>query len=135
MDLDSQSFKSLQKIFKKLPEVVAVYFYGSRAKDYAHKSSDLDIAVVVDNIKGIDFGDLYFQVNQIIKDVEVDLRVVTKQTSPTFVFQVIKTGQCIYQRNELGKVQFEAKALSEYYDGQHLRDIYDGYTKSYFERS
>lgn len=135
MDLDSQSLKNLQEIFKKLPTVVAVYFYGSRVKDYARKSSDLDIAVVVDNILGIDFGNLYFQVNQSIKDAEVDLRIVTKQTSPAFIFQVIKTGQCIYQKDKLEKVQFEAKALSEYYDGEHLRNIYDNYTKSYFERS
>lgn len=133
MELNPQSLEKLQNIFKKMPQILAVYLYGSRVKGYATKNSDLDIAVVVDDVKDINYGDLYFKVSQNIEVVEVDLRVVTKETSPTFIFQVIKTGQCIYQRESKERVRFEAKVLNEYFDTQHLRDIYNSYLKQYFK--
>lgn len=133
MKIDTKRLDFLKELFKNIPEVLAGYFYGSRASGYASLNSDLDLAVVVDNSAKINYGELYLKVNQILKDAEIDLRIITKQTSPTFIFQVIKTGQCIYQRSGVEKMQFEAKALGEYYDGEHIRNIYDSYLKSFFK--
>ncbi len=129
MQLDK---KTIKKYFTNQPQVVAVYLYGSRVANYNNNNSDLDIAVVVKNTNGIDYGEFSLQVNQMFPDYETDLRIITKDTSPTFIFQVIKNNQCIYQKSDREKVQFESRALSDYYDGAHLRDIYDSYLKSYF---
>lgn len=133
MQIPKDELTKLEEIFKEQPEIVAVYLYGSQVNGNAIKSSDLDIAVVVDNPLNIDYGDLYFKISRVIKGKEIDLRIITKRTSPTFIFQVIKNDRCIYQRGEEEKVLFEAKAISEYYDGQHLRGIYDSYLKPFFE--
>lgn len=134
MDLNPQTLENLQKVFETVPQVLAVYLYGSRIEGYHQKASDLDMAAVADDTQGINYGDLIFRVNQIIKDVETDLRIITRQTSPAFAFQVIKTGQCIYQKSDKEKVQFEARVLSDYYDGSYIRNIYNSYLKPFFER-
>lgn len=131
---DQKTVAKLKKLFKTYPQIIAAYFYGSQAGKYASKKSDLDLAVVVYDVSYVDYGELYLKVSQIVKDKEIDLRIITKETSPTFIFQMIKTGQYIYQRNHQERVQFEARALNEYYDGEHTRTIYDNYVKSYFGR-
>lgn len=108
------------------------YFYGSQITGYTNKKSDLDLAVITDNANSIKYGDLYLKVSQIIKEKEVDLRIVTLKETPTYLFQVLKNGQTVYQRDELEKVKFESKVLRNFYDTQHLRDIYNSYLKQAF---
>lgn len=134
MEILQEQLQDLNQLFKKLPQIVAVYLYGSRVSKRELPKSDLDVAVIAESIESIDYGKLYFAVSQIIKDYEIDLRIITKKTAPTFIFEVIKTARCIYQRSDTEKVQFETKALSEYYDSEHLRKIYDSYLKAFFER-
>lgn len=131
---DQETFSRLENLFKSYPQIIAAYFYGSQVGGYASSKSDLDVAVVVEDFSAANYGNLYLEASQVIKDKEIDLRVVTRETSPTFIFQMIRNGRCIYQRNNLEKVQFEVKALGEYYDGEHTRRIYDNYLKSYFNR-
>lgn len=40
--------KKLETFFLKRPEILAVYIYGSQAKGYARKASDLDLAIMLD---------------------------------------------------------------------------------------
>ena len=131
MDLENGRLEKLQKLFKKMPQVLAVYFYGSRIKGYEAKNSDLDIAVVVDDIKGIDYGKLYLQVTKIIQHIELDLRVATLKNDPTYLSEVIK-GQCVYQRSMEDRLNFETKVLRGFDDGKHIRDIYYHYLKQSF---
>lgn len=131
MELDPQKIAKLQNIFKNLPHIIVVYIYGSRAKGYAAKSSDLDIVVVVDDIEGIDYGKLYSQVCKIIEHIELDLRVATLTSDPIYLFE-ITGGKCIYQRSAKERVNFETQVLRNFYDGKHIRDIYNRYLKQSF---
>ena len=63
---------------------------------------------------------------------DLDLSVVDKNSSPLFLFQIVSTGQCIYQSSEKEKVSFEAFTLGNYYDTAHLRKIYYSYLKDKF---
>lgn len=131
MKLEPRLLKNIQNIFKHLPQIVAVYLYGSRMGGYAAKGSDLDIAIIVDDIQGINYDQLYAKISKIIMHVELDLRVVTFKDDPTYLFEVIK-GQCIYQRSDRDKINLETRALRNFYDGQHIRDIYYYYLKQSF---
>lgn len=131
MTLDSQKSAELQKLFKKMPQVLAVYFYGSRIKEYAKKTSDLDIAVIVDSSIGIDYGKLYSQVGKIINFFELDLRIVTLKDTPTYLFGVV-SGRCIYKRSEDDRISFETRVIKNFYDGKYMRDIYYNYLKQNF---
>lgn len=131
MILDSQKSAELQKIFKKMPQILVVYFYGSRVKGYAKKTSDLDIAVVVDSGIDINYGKLYSQVGKIINFSELDLRVATLKDTPTYLFEVV-SGQCIYKRSEEDRINFETRIIKTFYDGKYMRDIYYQYLKQNF---
>ncbi len=132
MNISKDKLGQLRNMFKKQQNVVAVYVYGSRLKGYNTAKSDLDLAVVVDDVDKINYQSLYLKINQLFKKIEIDLRIVTAKSSPTYLFQVLKSGQCVYQRDEIEKVQFETKALKDFYDSQHLRDIYDRYLRQAF---
>lgn len=122
----------LEKLFKGYPSILAAYFYGSQVTGYTSKGSDLDLAVVTEDPDSIKYKDLYFKINQIIKNKEVDLRIVNPRSTPTYLFQVLKNGQRIYQSNDLERVRFESQAMRDFYDSQHIRDIYDLYLKQAF---
>lgn len=131
MKLDPKQMEKLQEIFKKMPQVLAVYLYGSRVKGYAAKGSDLDIAIVVDDIKGVDYDMFYFPISEVIKGVELDLRIVTPKKDLIYLFEVI-SGKCLYQRSEEDRINFETKVLRNFYDSKHIRDIYYHYLKQSF---
>lgn len=130
--MNDQIKLKLKKIFSTYPSILAAYFYGSQITGYTNKKSDLDLAVITDDANSIKYGDLYLKMSQIIKGREVDLRIITSEESPTYLFQVLKNGQTVYQRDELEKVKFESKVLRDFYDTQHIRDIYDSYLKQAF---
>ena len=44
--MKNQDIKILSKIFKKYPEIAAVYLFGSMATGKVHSESDLDLAIV-----------------------------------------------------------------------------------------
>lgn len=134
MNISKEKIGQLEKIFIKQQNVVAAYVYGSRIKGYANVKSDLDLAIVVDDVDRINYQDLYLKINQIFSKLEIDLRIVTSSSSPIYLLQILKSGKCIYQRDELEKVNFETKALKDFYDSQHIRDIYDHYLKQSFIR-
>lgn len=131
MDLDQRELEKLQTIFQELPQVLVVYLYGSRVKGYAKESSDLDVAVVIDDIHGLDYGKLYPEVSGIIKSFEIDLRIVTLKNNPTYLFEVIG-GRCIYKRTEEDRINFETRVMRVFYDGKYMRDIYYRYLKQHF---
>ena len=45
------NFKRLSKVFKKYPEIQAVYLFGSVASGNVHQESDIDLAIIPDTKK------------------------------------------------------------------------------------
>ncbi len=131
--MDLLDLENLQKYLKEQLEVVAAYFYGSRVSGYHKEKSDLDLAIVVDEVTKVDYLQLYPVVSKVFPDFEVDLRIVDQDSQPSFLFEVLKNGKCIYKRNEPDRVRFETKAMIDFYDSAHIRDIYDHYLTKYFQ--
>ena len=130
--MNDQITLRLKELFNTYPSIIMVYFYGSRVTGYTNKQSDFDLAVVVDEPVVIDYSKLYLKINEIIKNKEVDLRIISLESSPTYLFQVLKNSQRIYQRKELERIRLESQILRDFYDSQHIRDIYDSYLKKAF---
>lgn len=121
--------QKLKKAFSQQKEVLAVYVFGSRAADFAHPKSDLDIAVFVSNRKKVSERKIikFLAKKDITIPFNLDLSCVDLQSPPIFLYQIIKNGLCIYEKAPLQKVNLEATALHLYYDNQHLRNIYRSY--------
>jgi uncharacterized protein len=87
-----------QKVAEYLP-VTMVVLYGSHAKGTATKSSDIDIAVVVDKFSG-DYlkvsSELFNLVRSVNKRIEPVLLCLEKDKSG-FLQSVLKNGKIIYK--------------------------------------
>ena len=110
--------------------VEGVYLFGSQVRGNAIVDSDLDVAVIISDeskLSQIDYGRLYNLFSDVFSEQEVDLRLVTRESSPLFLFQMLKYGQCLYAPDESQRVDLESDIMRRYYDTQHLRDIYHQY--------
>lgn len=130
--LNRKRHEQLQQAFGKNPHIVAAYIIGSVVSGKINRESDFDLAVVVDSKNHIKEDDIYSLINKISFPRDLDLSVVDKSSSPLFLFQTIKTGECIYERSEKDKARFEAFVLHNYYDTAHIRNIYYSYLKDKF---
>lgn len=134
--LSKYNIEKLQKYFASQKDVVAVYLYGSFAKETTHKKSDIDFGVLVNPpIK------TYRRLGEMGNDLcrllllktEVDVRNLSLDQSPVYLLNVIQ-GQLIYARNEIEKINFEVTVMRRFYDTQRLRDISYSYLKSRLEK-
>lgn len=112
--------------------VIAVYVHGSQVKGYAAPDSDTDVAVVVEDRSNLERGPFSsYKVANEIEDVmkikNPDVRVVDKDSSPVFLFEIVSDGKIVYQKDEYSRSRFEEGVLRSYYDSEHMRDIYAGY--------
>lgn len=133
MEISSRMVEQVERILKPEPNIIAGYLFGSRMSNYAASKSDLDLALVVSDPKKAAYEDLYLKIAKVFSQ-ELDLRIIHEETSPFFIFQVLKTGKLLYQKTERERVQFETKALREFYDSEYTRSIYDHYLKESLEK-
>lgn len=133
--LKKTTIEKLKKAFSKRKEILAVYAFGSRAADFASSQSDLDLAVVVSGRDKISEREIIkFLLKEEIKvPFNLDLSCVDFDSSPLFLYQIIKNGLCIYEKDSLLRGRIEAKILHLYYDNQHMRNIYHYYLQKSFK--
>jgi predicted nucleotidyltransferase len=119
----------------KNEHVISAYFIGSVVRGEETPSSDFDLAVVVDSRKLADEHVIYELLNNISFPRDLDLSVVDKRSSPLFLFQIISKGKRVYSRQQKAADAFEAFAMHNYYDTQHMRNIYNEALKEKFYAS
>ena len=129
-DITNDTKSNLVKILQADKNIIAAYIFGSQISGTAGKKSDLDLALVVKDESAVNYGEIYFQINQLFADLEADVRIVSINSSPLFLFQILKTGICVYKIEEKERINFEVSVLKNYYDGEHLRNIYNYYLKN-----
>ncbi|MBI5358082.1 nucleotidyltransferase domain-containing protein [Candidatus Amesbacteria bacterium] len=108
------------------PNIIAVYFHGSRANGFASSKSDSDIAVVL-NKRPKETSKIIDLVENQINLPNPDIRLVDLESSPVFLFSFIKTGKVLYQKSNEDRVKFESMAMQKYYDTEHMRSIFRSY--------
>ena len=88
--------------FKNKPEVIAVYLFGSRATEKSHRSSDVDIGVLLDT------NDQVIQTerrNQYMADLADILRkeihpVILNSAGEELMRQIFTNGTCILAKDQ-----------------------------------
>lgn len=130
--IDNKLISQINISLSREPKIKLAYVLGSVISGRAATDSDFDLAVIVDSADKIDYKYIYSLISDIDFPKDLDLSVVDKNSSPLFLFQIIGTGQCIYQRSQEEKNSFEAYTLKNYYDNAHLRKIYYSYLKDKF---
>ena len=101
--MDSKLYEKIERYVGLLKEhlpVSMIVLYGSYAKGMEHKDSDIDIAVVVDELKG-DFLDVNASLFSLCRQVDTSIEpklIVRKNNRSGFLESILKYGKVIYKK-------------------------------------
>ncbi len=115
-----QKLKELAERFSLEPKVLAAYLFGSRARNDGQETSDVDIALLTDELSPEEYATIVRTVAQTLGTERVDV-VLLNQASPTFRFRVISEGWGFYHRDAQTENRFELRVMKEYWDTGILR--------------
>ena len=126
----SELIDALKRALAAAPaEVVAVYLYGSRARDSAREDSDIDLAFFRATPSAPAFAAqpyaLAAQLEQSIAH-EVDL-VELNHAPPDLVHEVLRDGIVVLDRDPELRVRMEVRARGEYLD---MRPVLQRYRRA-----
>ena len=86
---------------RKVLEPVSVILFGSYINGNPYENSDIDIAVLVNNIEGEDWYNSRILLQRIrcnLEFIDIEPHLIDEKHDPSgFVEHVIKTGEVIYQ--------------------------------------
>lgn len=101
----------LTHVQDRLPDLLAVYLFGSQASGHASAESDIDLAVLMPGV--LDPVDLWRLAGELadIASIHVDL-IDLRSASTVLQYQIITKGRRLWAKNEAAGV-FEAFVLSE----------------------
>ena len=105
---------------KYVKDIEAVYVFGSQVAGYAHKDSDVDIAILC---AGSFSEDVSWELSQglaIVLNKDVDI-VDLRQASTVMQWQIIRTGERIFCADEKQISFFETYVFSDYVRLNELR--------------
>ena len=106
----------LEEVFRRHPEVVAVYLFGSYARREEGPLSDVDIAYLFSSNAKEDIElDLLLcaEISKTLRTDEADCYLLNKAPLK-FQYEVITTGKLIYCRDEGLRKSYEERVKREY---------------------
>jgi len=108
-------------------QVIAAYFFGSRAEGTASEDSDFDFAILVDDSYSREEDNTLImeltEEMQALLGKEVDL-VVLNRASIEFRFLIIKHGRLIFSAGEEKRTDFEDVVIRDYLDFKPVLELY-----------
>jgi predicted nucleotidyltransferase len=107
-------------VLAALPDVMAIYAYGSIARGDEWPSSDIDVAVLLPHGRSI--GDLFGLMASISARVGRDVDVIDLRTvGDTLRGEVLRDGRTLFAADANALLDWEATAMSRY--GRHTEEI------------
>lgn len=115
----------------KLPDVGAVYLFGSYAAGSFHKDSDVDIGIFAPD-SSLTERDVYRQLpRQTSTGRRVDYRILNSRKSPAFLSRVAIKGIPIKVNDETQRADFESLVLRMWNDWQFKLKIQEDYQRKF----
>ena len=115
--------RSLVEILRGQSSVAFAYLFGSKAKGYANKLSDWDVAVYfsdpMDKIGHWPAFELEAKLARTVGGV-VQVTVLNVLLSPLLGFEIVKDGVVLLDRDQNLRMEFENRILRHYYDWQYF---------------
>jgi len=118
MDKTSRLYLKLRSFFAETRSQFPVglaYLFGSQATGQARARSDYDVAVLFDG--NVSTDDRYVLTHQLTELLDTGVDLVDLARAPIeLVYNVIATGQILYEKERRTRVEFEARVLGLYFD-------------------
>lgn len=116
----------LKKPLQKERKVLFCYLFGSLAYENFTSKSDIDLAVYLDKKKCKDFFEKRLElISQLSKSLKKDVDIVVLNTaSPFLKYVILKEGKLVFERDKEGRIDFELRAINEYFDFKPILDLY-----------
>lgn len=120
--------EGIKEVLKGHEEILVAYLYGSTAKGYGGKGSDVDVGLLLKE----DFEAEALYPARIAGELEekcgleqeVDVRILNGRPY-RFLHQVIREGDVILSTDEKERVRFEASIIDRYIDFKPFYEQYD----------
>lgn len=132
-----KSFPQLVKCIAKESGVIAIYLFGSYAREATGPLSDVDIAVLLDEkiVEPESNTDLKLKLlsiaSGVLKTDEIDIIVLN--VSPVYLqYQIIKEGRLLFLKDKAKEQNFREQVVSNYLDTKKIRDEYFLYMQKSF---
>ena len=111
--------QTVTEYFSKQPEVIAVYLFGSYAKNRSRLDSDVDLAILfASKIKPELFYNLemkYFQ--ELSRKIPKNFDVVNLNRAGELLdYEVFRLGFLIYQRDPVKRLEYQTRRICGYLD-------------------
>lgn len=124
--------KIIQQKFKD-NNVLLAFLFGSQAKGYSHKESDVDIAVLLDEKVSPDqYFDKSIELVSLFKDLypgkEKQISILN-QATPLLKHEVLAGGKLLYAVNSDELAKFNLPAVRHYEDTKPIRELQYYYLK------
>jgi predicted nucleotidyltransferase len=116
----------IRATFEDVPEVVAVYVFGSVARDSAGPASDVDVAVLFHRAPASTLMGPRLSLEGRLEQAlgrPVDL-VVLNTASADLVHRVLRDGDLVVDLDRSRRIRFEVARRNEYFDLQPILDAY-----------
>lgn len=114
--------KKIKRLLNKNIHVEFAYLFGSRVKGNYVKKSDWDIGIFFKKNSLKRFKWLAFHIeSQIAREVsgEVGVLPLNEVNSPVLLFQVIREGLLLVDKNRKNRITFEIQVLRKYHDWKY----------------
>ena len=128
-------FKQIRDSVAREPKILAVYCFGSYSKNALGKESDFDLAFLLDKKNSLSLDQIYTLISHIRFPKDLDISIISKSSSPLFLYEIISRGERVYAADEQKTTLFEAHVLANYYDTSHMRKIYSSYLENKFPQT
>lgn len=126
--MSSVDLSPVSNHLEDITNVLVGYVYGSRATGRNSEDSDIDIGLVVSEDLSLKELNRLRRELEKITGLEVDLQVLN-DSSPRFVYNVLRQGEPFYVGDESERISFEEKAMRTYLDMKPFLKEYDRYVK------
>jgi predicted nucleotidyltransferase len=125
---ESSVVENIRTALRNIPDLVAVYLFGSTARDQAHALSDVDVAVLF--AAELSAADVFARMLGIGVILDEALRqpvdvVALNRAPPALCFQVLKHGRLLLEQDRTQRCVFVVHALGRYYDAKPYLDYHN----------
>ncbi|WP_198243671.1 nucleotidyltransferase domain-containing protein [methane-oxidizing endosymbiont of Gigantopelta aegis] len=101
--LDDRTLQTLRRIFSNYPGIQQVKLYGSRAKGTNHERSDIDLAVLGENVDRFMIADILLTLDDSDIPFLIDLQNYHDIKNRQLIEHIDRVGLVIYDRDQAVK--------------------------------